>query len=547
MIGSGFGGALSAHVLVASGLRVLLIERGDWLPRGPANWEPHGIIDLWPDYSTEDGYPVVGDGPPRAPALFCVGGLSVFYGGVSLRLRQGDFLPVRAESPGVESAPHWPYAYADLEPYYARAESLLGVAGPPAGNGDGPLHADPTAPWRSGDYAHRPPALSQTSAMVAAAAGTLGLRPFRLPLAIHHDGLPGRGRCVSCLTCDGFACAVGAKNDVASAILPALIARGLRLEVNTVALRLVERGGRIERVECVDRHTGERRTYVADEFIVSAGALGSAHLLLASELERHNPAGSHVGRHLMRHCNGIVFGVFPTPPNPAGEFHKQVGIHDAYFGSDGDGDPDAAAERGLRTGSIQQVHSPPLGLVRERAPRVLHGAVPALVERITGLLVIAEDESRSENHVALDKRARDRHGLPRMVIRHRYTAADRRRRATLLRTARRVLRAAGARAFYVHRIRTFSHAVGSVRMGEDPATAPLAHDGRFRGIANLRVLDGSFMPASAAVNPSLTIAANALRAADLMVDGAWSRTDALPDRAHGVGGAGLPILPAGAP
>ena len=545
VIGSGFGGALSAHVLVHAGMRVLLIERGDWLERGPANWEPHGIIDLWPDYSTEDGYRVHGDGPPTAPALFCVGGLSVFYGGVSLRLREGDFTPPRSDPRAGEAPAQWPYGYAELEPYYAHAEALLGVSGEAGGQPAEPLHADPTEPWRSGPYPCRPAPLSGTSALIATAAGRLGMHPFRLPLAIHNDAVAGRGQCVACLTCDGFACAVGAKNDVASAILPDLIARGLRLEANTVALRLVERGGRVEHVECVNRHTGERSSFQADQFVLSAGTLGSAHLLMASELHVRNPAGRHVGRHLMRHCNGIVFGVFPTPPNPAGEFHKQVGIHDYYYGAGGHdaadepAGEDRGAGRAARTGSIQQVHSPPLGLVRDRVPRILHGVVPALVERITGLLVIAEDDSLERNHVALDAHARDRYGLPRMVIHHRYTRADRRRRAVLLHTARRVLRTAGARAFYVHRIRTFSHAVGTVRMGDDPATAPLDHAGRFRGLTNLRVLDGSFMPSSGGVNPSLTISANALRAADLMVDRAWSAHHAAT---RAVELAGLPVV-----
>lgn len=512
VIGSGFGGSMAAHVLVNTGLRVLMLERGDWLERGPKNWEPDGVIDLSPDYGTEHGYPVRGEKHGAASVLFRVGGLSVYYGGVSLRLREQDFDPRAAIAE--DSGACWPYGYLDLEPYYTKAEHILGVAGEHgAAAGDAPALPDPTAPPRSAPYPHALPPLSHTSALISSAARSLGLHPFRLPLAInHHDG-SGRAPCVACLTCDAFACAIGAKNDVASAVLPALLTRGLRLETNTVAVRLVEQRGRIKAVECVDRHTGEPRVFRAREFVLAAGTLASTHLLLASGLDRLNPGGAVIGRYLMRHCNGIVYGLFRSPPNPTGTFHKQVGIHDFYLG-----DEQAAAPRG-KLGSIQQVHSPPVGLALTRVPRPLHGVVPSLLARTTGLLVIAEDQARAENHVRLDSTARDRYGLPRMAIHHRYSRRDRAARAVLLRRARHVLRQAGARLFYVHTIHTFSHAVGSVRMGEDPRTSALDHASRFRGIENLRVTDGSFFPASGGLNPSLTIAANALRAADLMVDG----------------------------
>jgi choline dehydrogenase-like flavoprotein len=353
--------------------------------------------------------------------------------------------------------------------------------------------------------------LSQPSNLIGGAAQQLGLHPFRLPLAINYNDGDGRAACIECLTCDAFACAIGAKNDLASAVLPRLLERGMRLEPNTVALQLVERGGRIESVDCVDRRTGKRRSFQADQFILSAGALSSPHLLLASRLHTRNPGGAAVGRYLMRHCNGIVYGLFPRIPNPRREFHKQVAIHDYYFGHP------AVREPAGKLGSIQQVHSPPVSLALERVPRALHRFVPSLIDRMTGLLVIAEDQARLENHVAIDPDSHDRFGMPRLTIHHRYTSRDRAARAVLIGAAKRVLRAAGARISYVHIIHTFSHAVGTVRMGEDAKTSALDHACRFRGIDNLRVIDGSFMPASGGLNPSLTIAANALRAAELML------------------------------
>jgi choline dehydrogenase-like flavoprotein len=218
-----------------------------------------------------------------------------------------------------------------------------------------------------------------------------------------------------------------------------------------------------------------------------------------------------VGRYLMRHLNRIVFGAFPQPPAPDGQFHKQIGIHDLYFG-----DPDTREPRG-KLGGIQQLATPPASLVRSQLAGPLGAMGARLVGHLTGLLTIAEDQPQFDNRIVLDTNRSDRLGLPRLAVSHRYSPRDRAAGAALDRAARAVLRGAGAWAFYQHRIRTFSHAVGTVRMGCDPRTSALDGYGRFRGIDNLFVLDGSFMPRSGGVNPSLTIAANALRAAACLI------------------------------
>src|SRR5690606_36429231 len=327
----------------------------------------------------------------------------------------------------------------------------------------------------------------------------------RLPLAIHYGDDGGRAPCVACTTCDGFACAIGAKNDIATAVLPPLLARGLVLETHTAAVRLIAEHGRITGVECVREPSGERVVHRARAVILAAGALASPHLVLASGLERLNPARDAVGRYLMRHCNAIVYGVFPRRPNPERVFHKQLGIHDYYFGH-----PSVAQPQGP-LGAIQQLSTPPLALVRERAPAGLGKLIAPAVEHLTGLLVIAADQPRAENRVTIDPDDRDRIGPPRLVITHHYTERDLAARRALIRAARRILWRAGARWFYVHRIRTFSHAAGTLRIGVDAASSPLDEWGRFRGLENLYVADGSFMPTSGAVNPSLTIAARGLR------------------------------------
>ena len=487
---------MASHELVHAGLDVLMLERGDWVERGPHNWDDAGSVDLTPSYSNEAPYRVAAGGNgPTLGSYSCVGGPSVFYGGVSIRFREADF----AVDPDIvgSSGAAWPYDYATLEPWYARAEALLGVAGT--------SDEDPTEPTRSTPYPFAPSPLSDASARIAEAARALGLSPFRLPLAINYSDAGGRRPCVACTTCDTFACAISAKNDLATTVLPALLERGLELRANTVVTNIVMGDGRVDGVECYDKRSGRREIVHARHVLVAAGALGTPHILLASRLDAVNPAGHLVGRHLMRHCNAIVFGVFPTRPNPRRQFHKQVGIHDFYFGENG-------AHGDLRKlGSIQQLVSPPAGLVRDELPRVLGPFVGPAVDHLTGLLVMAEDQPQYDNHVRVDWSTRDTFGLPELTIEHRYTPRDLRARDALIRQSRRVLRRAGAPVSYVHQIKTFSHAVGTVRCGADPATSVLDESCRFRGVDNLHVVDASFMPTSAGLNPSLTISANALR------------------------------------
>jgi len=499
VVGSGFGGAMAARAPVLAGARVLMLERGGWVERGPENWEPSGAMELTPFYSKETPVRVhQGRRTSTIGQYHCVGGQSVFSGAVALRFRERDFV----SDPQIvgDSGAQWPFGYDELEPYYARAEQLLDVAGESG--------VDPTEPRRATPYAHGPARLSHTSGVIERAARDLGLHPFRLPLAINYQNGSTRHACQACTTCDAFACAVEAKNDVATVIIPALVRAGMELRPRTVVTRLVLEGDRILAVDCIDRDSGRAWRAHGDVIVLAAGVLATPHLLLASELERVNPAGHAVGRYLMRHCNGLVYGFFRHPPNPAREFHKQIGIHDFYFGH-----RDIATPRG-KLGCIQQVMAPPIGLVQARVPSLIGRILSLGVDYVTGLLAIAEDTPQLANGVTVDWERRDVYGLPLAVVRHDYTARDLLARRALLRQSKRVLRRAGARFFYVHGIETFSHAVGTVRMGPDPAASPLDELGRYRGVRNLWVTDGSVMPTSAAVNPSLTISAIALRAGD---------------------------------
>lgn len=501
IIGSGFGGALSAHALVEAGWSVLLVERGDWVERGESASRIENFVLHTPHYARDTGYRVSQEGRAIEPvgALFCVGGASVFYGGVSFRLRERDFEPPVEITNG--SGAEWPIRYGDLEPYYGSAERIIGVSGVETG--------DPTAPWRSGGYPTAPGRFSPVSELVAGAARSLGLHPFPLPMAIHHGGEAGRAACIRCGACDGFACPVSAKNDLAIRVIAPLLERGLKLCPGTAAVRLLEQGGRISGVECVNRASGHRFTVRGREVVLAAGALATPHLLLASGLDRLNPAGSSVGRYLMRHVNSIIFGYLRHRFAQDG-FGKDLAIHDYY-----EGDTEAGAPVGP-LGGIQSLPTPPLGVVKSLVPAPLPWVAGILLRRGAGLLTIAEDQPRRENGVSLDPAGRDGVGLPALRITHHYTARDRAADRALRTRARQILKAAGALFCYRRPIRTFSHALGTVRMGHDERNAPLDSACRFRGIENLRVVDGSVFPTSAAVNPSLTIAANALRVAGLL-------------------------------
>ena len=489
VIGSGFGGCMTALPLVEAGLRVLMVERGGWVERNEANWGDRGAFVLTPHYSTGSGYSIRSRGSWRAQGICTnVGGPSVFYGGASFRFREEDFVPPREIS--TDSGSRWPIDYATLEPHYQRAEQLLGVAGE-AG-------VDPTEPWRSAPYPHGALPIAPPSRMIADAADALGMHPFRIPMAIDE------ARCQFCVTCDAFACAVSAKNDLATTVIPSLVASGMVLRPRTVASRILTEGGRATGIAAVDADTGEKMVFMAKTVVVAAGALVSPHLLLASGLQHRSAAGRFVGRFLMRHCNAMMYGFFPSPPNPDDRHHKQVAIHDFYFG-----DPDRP---GLgKLGNLQQVMAPPVSLIRAMLPAPLRPVATAVVRNLTGLLAIAEDQPCERNRIEVARGPEDRYGLPPARIHHRYTRRDLAARRALLARANAILRKAGARFTVTWKVNTFSHAVGTVRMGDDALRSPLDPMCAFRGVSGLWVTDGSAFPSSAGVNPSLTIAANALR------------------------------------
>lgn len=502
IIGSGFGGSMTAHRLISKGLKVLMLERGDWVERGPQNWESESSLELTENYDHSWPYDVrKGGQKPKMGVYACVGGPSVFYGGVSFRFREDDFNP--PDSIIGDTKARWPISYNDLEKYYTEAEYILQISGESG--------TDPTEPHRSSDFPQKPGVLSDISQKIRTSAEALGLHPFNLPLAInYHD--QNRGTCQYCTTCDTFACAVEAKNDLATLVIPKLIEDGMELLVSHLVCDLIYKDGKIIGVKTYDKKNKRYKIFNSDIVVLSAGALGSPQLALSSGLDRYHPSPDLIGRYLMRHTNCIIFGIFPGVADKQKRFHKQLAILDFYFGH-----KDHPELTG-KIGSLQQVPTPPGALVENEVPGVLGKMLGKAVTLLTGLLAIAEDQPQYENRLYINKNSRSEHGIAHTIVEHTYADRDKKAIKVLIKEAKKVMRKSGAVTNYVHHIKTFSHAVGTMRMGSDPNTSVLDENCRFRGVDNLFVLDGSFMPTSAALNPSLTISANALRVADYIVD-----------------------------
>ena len=484
VVGSGFGGSLVARALVQAGCKTALLERGQWARRDDVDWDQSEIL-LKQRYRGASPLLVKQYGSREFQRVYpneVVGGNSVFYGGASLRLRPTDF-------------DRWPFAYGDLAPYYQRAEHILGV--------HGEAGTDPHEPPRKGAYPYGAVELSAPARRIYEAGAALGLRPFKIPLAINFSD-ETRPLCLRCITCDGFPCKVEAKNDMASTVLAEAQAAGLQIIVGAVARRLSYKNGRVEGIEYVDAATGQVHSLTAGRVILSAGALASPALMQRSGFD--HPL---IGRFLMRHCNAVVNNIFPFRTNPEQVFHKQICFSDFY--------EDLRAELGTAVGVVQDIYSPAPPIIRHHTPWGLKAMSGLLAGNMQNLLCIAEDEPQEDNRVTLAGEV-DAFGMELVQVEHNYSADDCRRRDYLLAEAGKVLRKAGGLFRYHHLIDSFSHAVGTLRAADTPEEGVLDEHCRYWGADNLYVADGSFMPSSGGVNPSLTIAANALRVAERIVE-----------------------------
>jgi choline dehydrogenase-like flavoprotein len=488
IVGSGVGGGAVALQLAGTGARVLVIERGPVLPREAENWDAEAVfVDL--RYRSAETW-TSGDRRFRPGQYYYVGGHTKFYGTAMFRFRERDFQAVEHED-GI--SPAWPIAYADLEAWYDHAERLFGVRGQ-AG-------ADPTEPPRSRPYAH--PAVPHEPVIdrVAQRLQAQGLHPFPMPAAIDFGA---NGRCRRCGTCDAFPCRVDAKGDAETCLVrPALRHANVELRSELRVERLVtdDGGRRIVAVEAVD-NAGLRHSIAAGLFVLSAGAINSAAILQRSATGRHPRglanASDVVGRHFMNHNCTALMALDPWRRNDT-RFPKTLAVNDYYHGDADDGG------KGPPLGNLQL-----LGKLREP---MLRGAMPAWMPRAVGRAltsrsvdwyVMSEDLPRRESTVRLRRDG---------TIDLRWERTNMQAHRQFVKKATRILKKAGFPVVLTHPfdMTTPSHQCGTIRFGSDPATSALDPLCKAWDHDNLYVVDASFFPSSAAVNPALTVAAQALR------------------------------------
>jgi len=487
IIGSGAGGGTMARALAKSPSRVLVVERGVSVPQEPDNWNPEAVwkhlryraTERWLDGQGEEFLPYTHYG---------VGGNTKFWGSVLYRLRREDFLAIE-HMDGV--SPAWPIDYDTLEPYYDRAERLYHVHGESG--------IDPTEPPRGPfPYASIPHAPGM--ATIIDGLRQQGLHPSPLPLGLIRPGEPGG--CVLCGTCNSFPCRIHAKSDAeVCGIEPALGAGNVELWTNARALGLVtDPAGK--KVESVDIElNGETIRVGASLVVVSCGAVNSAALLLRSASGAHpnglaNSSGL-VGRRYMAHLATMMQGFHPLRKNDT-VFQKTVAINDFYFRG-----PDTH----YPLGHIQSQGRTHGVMAQTVVPWVPVWAYDAWVARGVDWLAMSEDLPRDDNRVTVGRDGRIQlHYRPNNLAAH----------AQLVKETRRILHRLGFWKVmtHSHKSKNTTHQCGTLAFGTDPRTSVLDPWCRSHDVANLFVVDASFFPSSAAVNPGLTIVAQALRVAD---------------------------------
>lgn len=480
IIGSGAGGATVAYSLRNSGKRVLVIERGQYLPQEPQNWAPYAVFKQRRYHTTERWRNLLTGRAIAPKEFYWVGGKTKVYGAALLRLREADFGELEHRE-GI--SPAWPITYDELEPYYSFAEQLYLV--------HGQAGLDPVEPRRTTDYPY--PALPE-SAYIHELYKRLelqGLTPFPLPLGI--DYRPG-GPYTYCRTCDGYPCNVHAKSDAEVRCLrPALQGGHVELMTGAQALRLhSNRQGEVESVEI--EKDNERQRLHADLFIVACGAIQSAALLLRSASPLHprglaNSSGL-VGRNLMFHNATGMVGIHPLRRNTA-RFQKSLCLSDFYL---------SGSDWPYPLGTIQLLGFYPLQ----------HNGVPFigqfLNERSIQFFALSEDLPQPSNRVELCEDA---------TVGIRYQPNNLLTHRKLVSLARRVFRRAGyplvASQFVLQPKDAGAHECGTIRFGNNPAESVLDTYCRSHDVPNLYVVDTSFFPSSGAMNPALTVIAQALR------------------------------------
>ena len=522
IIGTGAGGGTLAHHLAPSGKRILLLERGGFLPREPANWDTKDVFvdgryispDSWTDIKGKSFQPQV---------HYYVGGATKLYGAALYRLRERDFGELRHHD-GI--SPAWPISYMDMEPYYSAAEQMYAVRGV---HGEDPTEGPSSTAYPFGPVSHEP-RIQQLSDDLAAA----GHHPFHAPCGVllTEANMP-YSICVRCNSCDGFPCPLHAKADAeVMGVRPALKFENVTLLTDAMAVRLETNPAGNEITNVVVEHEGHHERYAANIVVVACGAANSAKLLLSSATDKH-PNGlangsDQVGRNYMFHESQAVLAL-SKEPNPT-VFQKTLGVNDFYFEG-----PDFPYPMGniQMIGKSQPDHYRGEKAIAKLAPTF---TLEEVARHAVDIWLSTEDLPTPDNRVTLNQ-----DGNVRLVYKpSNQTAADR-----LYKQMKSMLGSLGLHENHlVHRfeymksdipIAGVAHQAGTCRMGNDPTTSVVNADCRAHEVDNLYVADTSVYPSIGAVNPALTAMANAIRVGDHLLGrlGATATAGARPTRSAG--------------
>jgi choline dehydrogenase-like flavoprotein len=505
VIGSGPGGASLAHRLAPTGKRILLLERGDYLPRTRANWDAQTVFVDGVYQTPEIWYGR--DGRSFHPGLhYYVGGNSKVYGAALLRLRERDFEEIHHQD-GL--SPAWPLQYAAFEPYYAQAERLFHV--------HGQRGEDPNEPPSSSPFPY--PAVSHEPAIQALSdrLSRSGLHPFHLPLGILLDEKDGKPTptsiCIRCDAFDGFPCLLNGKADAqVICVDPALRAHPNLTLLTGACVERLQTDATGTAVTAVHvRRNGQPEQYSADIVVVACGALSSALLLLRSANDRHpNGLGNRsgqVGRNYMRHNQSVLMALMREPNDTV--FQKTLAVSDYYFG---------AEDWSYPLGLIQMCASAHGAQIRGEALPEWLDWVPkmpfdVMARHAMAFWLSSEDLPHPDNRICYDGE--------RVVLD--VTEGNMEAHRRLRKKLQRMLSTGGTpvplleRSLYLGKnipIGGTAHQAGTARFGRDPATSVLDLNCKAHDLDNLYLADASFFPSIGAVNPTLTIIANALRVAD---------------------------------
>ncbi|MCX4767241.1 GMC family oxidoreductase [Streptomyces sp. NBC_01275] len=509
IIGTGAGGGTLAHRLAPTGKRVLILERGGYLPRERDNWDSTAVFVKGKYRAPEFWYDKHGDQfPPEVN--YYVGGNTKFYGAALFRLRPEDFGELRHHD-GV--SPAWPIRYEDLEPYYTQAEHLYLVHGR---HGE-----DPTGGPTSAQYAYPPVEHEARIQQLSDDLGKAGLHPFHLPIGVNltqdeHGRATHDSVCIRCDRVDGFPCLVGAKSDAqVICVDPALKYDNVTMVTDAHVRRLeTDPTGRTVTKVVAELKNGATEVFGADIVVVAAGAVNSAVLLLRSANDQH-PGGlanssDVVGRHYMRHNNLALMAV-SKEPNPT-RFQKTLALNDWYLGAD---------DWEYPLGGIQMLGKSDADQIHGEAPRWAGAVMPdmpfeVLAHHAVDFWLCGEDLPLPESRVTLDK-----DDAIHLALDEKNNTAGLKR---LQHKLRGMLGHLGMHehhlldhSIYLHKgmpIGATAHQAGTVRFGDDPRSSALDVNCKAHDLDNLYVVDTSFFPSIGAVNPSLTAIANALRVGD---------------------------------